>query len=306
MKAVSAALPVTRTRAADYLELTKPRIAVLVLFTVAAGGWLAGLHEGDGVLLLHTVIATALVAGGASALNQLMERNSDALMSRTENRPLPAGRLHPLEVFVFGMALGIGGLAYMAIAVRQPLTVLITAITFVSYVGLYTPLKRVTTLNTLIGAVPGALPPVIGWTALRGSLGMEAVVIFLILFLWQLPHFLAIAWIYRTDYARAGLRMLPVLDPSGNLTSRKMVGFCLALVVVSLAPVLFIHAGMLYLLGASLLGALFLASTIAFARDASIPQARLVLRASLIYLPLLLALLLLEGLASSVALALVL
>jgi heme o synthase len=306
MKAVSAALPVTRSRAADYLELTKPRIAVLVLFTVAAGGWLAGLHEGDGVLLFHTVIATALVAGGASALNQLMERSSDALMSRTENRPLPAGRLHPLEVFVFGLALGIGGLAYMTIAVRQPLTVLITAITFVSYVWLYTPLKRVTTLNTLIGAVPGALPPVIGWTAMRGSLGMEAVVIFLILFLWQLPHFLAIAWIYRADYARAGLRMLPVLDPSGNLTSRKMVGFCLALVVVSLAPVVFIHAGMFYLVGASLLGGLFLASTIAFARNASIPQARLVLRASLIYLPLLLALLLLEGLASSVALALVL
>jgi len=306
MKAVSAPLPVTHSRAADYLELTKPRVAVLVLFTVAAGGWLAGLDDGDGVLLLHTVAATALIAGGASALNQLLERHSDALMSRTENRPLPAGRLHPPEVLIFGLALGIGGLTYMAAAVRQPLAVLVAALTFAGYVWLYTPLKRVTTLNTLIGAVPGALPPVIGWTALRGSLGIEAVVMFLILFLWQLPHFLAIAWIYRADYGRAGLRMLPVFDPSGSSTGRKMVGFSMALVLVSLAPVVFIHAGLLYLAGALLLGGLFLASTLAFARQISDAKARGVLRASLIYLPLLLALLLLEGLANSVALALAL
>jgi len=306
MKAVSAPLPVTHSRAADYLELTKPRVAVLVLFTVAAGGWLAGLDDGDGVLLLHTVAATALIAGGASALNQLLERHSDALMSRTENRPLPAGRLHPPEVLIFGLALGIGGLTYMAAAVRQPLAVLVAALTFAGYVWLYTSLKRVTTLNTLIGAVPGALPPVIGWTALRGSLGIEAVVMFLILFLWQLPHFLAIAWIYRADYGRAGLRMLPVFDPSGSSTGRKMVGFSMALVLVSLAPVVFIHAGLLYLAGALLLGGLFLASTLAFARQISDAKARGVLRASLIYLPLLLALLLLEGLANSVALALAL
>jgi len=163
MKTLTAAAPVTRSRVADYVELTKPRVAVLVLFTVAAGGWLAGLGEGDGMLLLHAVCATGLVAGGASALNQLMERHSDALMHRTENRPLPAGRVHPLEALGFGIGFSIGGLIYMAIVVRQPLAVLITAVTFVSYVWLYTPLKRVTTLNTLIGAVPGALPPVIGW-----------------------------------------------------------------------------------------------------------------------------------------------
>jgi protoheme IX farnesyltransferase len=191
----------------------------------------------------------------------------------------------------------------MAVAVRQPLAVVLTAFTFVSYVWLYTPLKRVTTLNTLIGAIPGALPPVIGWTAIRGTLGSGAVVVFLILFLWQLPHFLAIAWIYRGDYGRAGLRMLPVLDPDGTSTARKMVGFCVALVVVSLAPVALAQAGLFYLLGAAVLGWIFLTSTLGFARDCSVVHARRVLRASLLYLPLLLALLLLQGLASSVALA---
>jgi protoheme IX farnesyltransferase len=285
---------VVRSRVADYLELTKPRIAVLVLFTVAAGGWLAGLkHEGDGMLLLHTVCATALVAAGASALNQLLERHSDALMNRTENRPLPAGRLHPAEVLVFGLALAVGGLVYMGVAVRQPLAVLLTMATFASYVWVYTPLKRVTTLNTLIGAVPGALPPVIGWTALRGDVGPEAVAVFLILFLWQLPHFLAIAWIYRGDYARAGLRMLPVVDPTGQATGRKMVGFCAALVLASFAPAVVGGAGVLYLAGAVLLGAMFLGSTLAFVRETTVGQARRVLRASLLYLPLLLALLLL-------------
>jgi heme o synthase len=225
-------------------------------------------------------------------------------MARTENRPLPSGRLHPLEVMVFGMVLGLGGLAYMAAAVRQPLAVLLTAITFVTYVWLYTPLKRVTTLNTLVGAVPGALPPVIGWTAIRGSLGLEGVVVFLILFLWQLPHFLSIAWIYRADYGRAGMRMVSVADPTGSATGHKMVGFCAALVLASLTPALFVQAGVLYLIGAVLLGGMFLASTLAFARDRSSAQAKRVLRASLLYLPLLLALLLLQGYAGSVALAL--
>jgi heme o synthase len=304
LKAVATALPLTRSRAADYLELTKPRVAVLVLFMVAAGGWLAGLNDGDGMLLLHTVCATALVAGGASALNQLLERHSDALMQRTENRPLPAGRLYPAEALVFGLTLGALGLTYMAVAVRQPLAVLITALTFVSYVWLYTPLKRITPLNTIIGAVPGALPPVIGWTALRGTLGLEAAVMFAILFLWQLPHFAAIAWIYRADYARAGLQMVSVADATGTSTGRTMVGFCVALVLASFAPIAFVHAGILYFLGAMLLGGFFLATTLAFMRDTSVLQARRVLRASLLYLPLLMALLLLEGLATSAALAL--
>jgi protoheme IX farnesyltransferase len=296
-------LPVARSRCADYLELAKLRVAVLVLFTVAVGGWLAGLADGDGLVLLHTVCATGLVAAGASALNQLLERHTDALMHRTEHRPLPSGRLHAVEVLLVGLLLGLGGLAYMAVAVRQPLTLLLTALTFVMYVWCYTPLKRVTAWNTLIGAVPGALPPVIGWTAVRGTVGTEALAVFLVLFFWQLPHFFAIAWIYRADYARAGLRMVSTDDAAGTNTGRQMVGFCVALVLASLLPVWWMNAGVLYGMGAAVLGWLFLRSTLTFARAPSTDQARVVLRVSLLYLPLLLALLLLGSLAGSVALA---
>jgi protoheme IX farnesyltransferase len=293
--ACPAALPLTRSRVADYLELTKPRVAVLVLFTVAAGAWLASRTTPDLACLLHTLCGTALVAAGASALNQLLERHSDALMRRTENRPLPAGRLQLLEVFLFGLGLGLAGLTYLAVFVRQPLAVLVAAFTFVSYVFVYTPLKRKTSLNTLVGAVPGALPPVIGWTAMGGGLGPEALALFLILFVWQVPHFLAIAWIYREDYARAGLRMLPVVDRDG-ITGRQTVTYCLALIPVSLTPILMHWAGPVYLLSALVLGLYFLTCALAFLRNNATAQARRLLRASLIYLPALLALLLLEGL----------
>jgi protoheme IX farnesyltransferase len=288
-------LPLPRSRVADYLELTKARVAVLVLFTVGAGFWLGSRGAPDLASLLHTVCATALVAAGASALNQLLERNTDALMRRTEGRPLPSGRLQPFEVLAFGLALGLGGLVYLGLAVRQPLAVLVAAFTFITYVCAYTPLKRKTTLNTLVGAIPGALPPVIGWTAARGDLTGEAVGLFLILFVWQVPHFLAIAWIYRADYARAGLRMLPGKDPDGRLTGRYMTTYCLTLILVSLAPVLNGRAGPLYLVAALALGGYFLATALAFVREASVPQARRVLRASLLYLPALFALLLITG-----------
>jgi protoheme IX farnesyltransferase len=281
-------------RAADFVELTKPRIALLVLFTVAAGALLASTGPLQLGLLVHTLLGTGLVAAGASALNQWLERHSDALMQRTENRPLPAGRLLPGEVCVFGLALCIGGLVYLAMTVQQPLTVVVAAFTFVSYVFLYTPLKRKTTLNTLIGAVPGALPPVIGWTALTGTLSAGAWALFLILFFWQVPHFLAIAWIYRQDYARAGLKMLPVLDPDGTITGRQMLLYCLTLVFVSLLPVLSGHAGLLYAFAALGLGLTFLRASAGFCREASAAAARKVLHASLIYLPVLLAVLMLE------------
>ncbi len=297
-------LPLTRSRLADYLELTKPRVAVLVLFTVAAGAWLAARGAPDFAVVLHTLVGTALVAAGASALNQLLERHSDALMRRTENRPLPSGRLQPVEALVFGLLLGVGGLVYLAVLVHQPLTVVVAGITFISYVLLYTPLKRITSLNTLVGAVPGALPPVIGWTAVAGSVGPEAAGLFLILFIWQVPHFLAIAWIYREDYARAGLRMLPVVDGGAGMTGRQMVNYCLVLIPASLAPVLALGAGPVYLAGAVLLGVFFLASALGFQRACTTARARRVLRASLIYLPALFALLLLEGLTLSVARAL--
>jgi protoheme IX farnesyltransferase len=281
-------------RLADYAELAKPRVAVLVLFTVGAGVLLASGRDFSFLVLLHTVLGTALVAAGASALNQWYERDSDALMRRTEKRPLPSGRLQALEVFVFGLALGLGGVLYLALALNHVLSALIAAVTFVLYAAVYTPLKRRTPLNTLIGAVPGALPPLIGWCAVRGELTREAGVLFLILFVWQVPHFLAIAWMYRAEYARAGLLMLPVVDGEGRRTSQNMILYCLALLIVSLQPVLYGDAGLLYLGGAVLLGLAFLATALGFWRWRTHCQARRVLRASLVYLPGLLVLLLLD------------
>jgi heme o synthase len=294
MKTSVQALPLPRWRALDFVELTKPRIAVLVLFTVAAGALVAQRGAPDLTLLLNTLVGTALVAAAASALNQLLERQSDALMRRTENRPLPAGRLQPAEVLVFGVVLAVAGLIWLAVTARHPLAVVVAAFTLASYALVYTPLKRRTTLNTLVGAVPGALPPVIGWTAVAGTLDREIVALFLIVFLWQIPHFLAIAWIYREDYARAGLRMLPVVDAEGAMTGLQMLSYCLALVPVSLLPVLFRQAGPVYGAGALLLGIGFTAAAVGFLREKSNANARRVLHASLVYLPLLLALLLFE------------
>jgi heme o synthase len=284
----------SRTRLVDFIALTKPRVMVLVLFTVAAGVVLAGGRDFSLLVLLHTLVGTALVAGGAFALNQWYERDSDALMRRTERRPLPLGRLQVPEVLAFGLALGVGGVLYLALALSHIFSALIAAATFVLYVAVYTPLKRRTPLNTLIGAVPGALPPLIGWCAVRGEWTRDASVLFLILFLWQIPHFLAIAWMYRAEYARAGLHMLPGIDSDGRRTSQNMVLYCLALLVVSLQPALYGETGWLYLAGAVLLGLAFLAAALGFRRGRTYCQARRVLRASLLYLPGLLALLLLD------------
>lgn len=284
-----------RTRLADFVALTKPRIALLVLFTVAIGTVLASRGTIDLLLLFNTLAGTGLVAAGASALNQLLERDSDGRMRRTENRPLPAGRLQPVEVLVFGLVLSLGGLIYLSLTLEHLLPVLLVAFTLTSYVLIYTPLKRRTTFNTLIGAVPGALPPVIGWTAVTGRLDPPVVVLFLILFLWQVPHFLAIAWIYREDYRRAGLRMLPVMDPDGRMTGRQMLIYGLALIPVSVSPAMWQQANIFYALGAMLLGIGFFAAAVAFVCDPSLPRARRVLHASLLYLPLLLTLLVISN-----------
>ena len=277
------------------VQLTKLHVAVLVLFTVAAGALLAGGLHVNGLVLFNVLFGTALVAAGASTLNQLIERRSDAHMRRTENRPLPAGRLQPLEVLVFGVLLGVGGVSYLALMLPHWAAAATAAATFVLYVGVYTPLKSRTTLNTLIGAVPGALPPLIGWAAVRGGLTWEAAPLFLIVFLWQVPHFLAIAWIYRDQYARAGLRMQPCYDPTGRGTGWHMVGYCLVLLPVSLLPLLFGAAGLLYGMGAALLGAGFLDSAAGFLRKPSTPRAWRILRTSLLYLPAVFALLLLDA-----------
>ncbi len=290
----SVALPsdaaLARPRIADYLLLVRPRMAVLILFTVGAGALLAG---GTGVSLLlvvHAVLGTALVSSGASALNQWLERDSDGWMARTANRPLPAGRMSAGEVFVFGLVLATAGLAYLLLALPTPAAALVAAVSFVGYVGLYTPLKSRTVLNTWVGAVPGALPPVIGWTAVRGDFAVEAWVLFAILFTWQIPHFLAIAWIYREQYAAAGLRMLPGCDETGRLTAWNMILWCGLLLAASFTPQLLGLTGLLYLTGAVLLGAYFLARTLAFRLGRDTATARGVLRASLVYLPSLLLL----------------
>ena len=293
--AYTAAPALTGTRVADYLELTRPRLCVMALLTVAAGAVLASGSTPDWRVITHALVGSALVGAGASALNQWLEREVDARMRRTRDRPLPAGRLQPGEVLVLGIASAMGGVIYLAVTLTSPLAAVLAALTFLTYVFVYTPLKRLTSLNTLVGAIPGALPPVIGWTAVRGSVGAEAGALFAVLFLWQVPHFLAIAWIHREDYDRAGLCMLPSVDSEGSATGRQMMVYCLALVAASLMPVVVGGAGPVYLAGALLLGIGFLAYAVGFSLRRTTERARGVLRASLIELPALLALWLLDG-----------
>jgi protoheme IX farnesyltransferase len=283
------------TRLADYLLLTRPRLSGMALLTVAVGAIVASAGAPDWRAVAHALAGAALVAAGASALNQLMEREIEARMQRTQGRPLPAGRLQPGEVLVFGFGSALGGVAYLALALPHPLAAAVAALTFLTYVFIYTPLKRRTPLNTLVGAIPGALPPVIGWTAVRGSVSAEIGALFVVLFLWQVPHFLAIAWIYRADYCRAGLCMLPAVDPAGSMTGRQMICYCLALLAASLTPLVVGRAGPVYLAGALVLGIGFLVCAVGFARRPALAWARAVLRASLIYLPALLIFLILDG-----------
>jgi protoheme IX farnesyltransferase len=295
---VDVTLPLTssmaQTRVADYLQLARPRLAFLALVTVIVGWLLAVGGEPDWGELVHALVGTALLFAGASALNQLLERHSDALMPRTENRPLPAGRLQPLEVLILGSVLSIGGLVYLLV-VHQPLTAGLGAFALVSYVMIYTPLKRLTPLSTLIGAIPGAVPPLMGWAAARGRLDSEALALFLIVFLWQVPHFLAIAWIYRDQYARAGIRVLPVIDPQGVQTSKQMIRYTLVLILASLLPFVLGLCGWISALSALVLGGVFLHRAVLFARTPTAHQARQVFQASLLFLPALLLLFVLDA-----------
>lgn len=268
----------------DYLALTRPRVVVMVLITTVVGFYLASVGPVDYVLLLHTLIGMAAAAGGTLALNQYIERDVDARMKRTRLRPLPDGRLQPTEAFCFGVAITGGGLLYLVLFANL-LSAFLTAISVASYLFLYTPLKRKTSLCSLVGAVPGALPPVIGWAAARGELGLEAWVLFAIMFLWQIPHSLAIARLYRDDYAQAGIRVLPVVEPDGRSTGRQIVSHCLALLAVGLLPTLIGLAGSIYFFGALVLGLMFLGCGILLAISRSEASARLLLLASLVYLP---------------------
>jgi len=276
-------------------ELVKARLTFLVLLTTAVGFYLGWRGTLDVWLLGHTLLGTALVACGAAALNQLSEREHDARMRRTADRPLPSGRLQPETVFILGGASSVVGLLYLAWLVN-PLTSLIGAVTLGSYLFVYTPLKRVTWLNTAVGAVPGALPPLMGWTAARGELSGEGWALFGILFFWQIPHFLAIAWLYREDYERAGFVMLPSMDRGGFRTGRQAVSHTMGLLIVSLTPFLLHLTGMLYVCGAVVLGAIFLVCAAQFSRQLTADRARRLFFASILYLPLLLGLMVLDKL----------
>jgi heme o synthase len=279
-----------RRVAADLIALTKPRVVLMVLVTTVVGYYVGLTGAPDYVKLVHLLIGTMLAAGGTLALNQYWERDVDAMMDRTRVRPLPDGRLSPLEALVFAGAITLAGLGYLGAFVGS-LAMLVTAATTALYLFAYTPLKLRTPLCTIVGAVPGALPPVTGWVASREGFGLGAWVLFGILFLWQLPHTLAIARLYRDDYARAGVRLLPVVDAEGTSTERQIVTGCLALLAVSLLPTLIGLAGPIYFVGAFLLGAVFVALGLRQALSPSAGSARRVLFASLLYLPILLTLL---------------
>jgi protoheme IX farnesyltransferase len=272
-----------------FADLVKARLTTLVLLTTLVGFYVGEHGALDFALMFHALAATALVAAGASALNQLLEREYDAKMRRTQNRPLPSGRLQPTTVMIFGGVSSVAGLIYLALAVNL-LTSVLGAVTLVSYLFIYTPLKRLTWLNTAIGAIPGALPPLMGWTAARNELSGEGWALFAILFFWQLPHFFAIAWMYRDEYAKAGFKMLPNVDPDGSRTAQQAVSGTLALLAVSLCPFAFKMTGTMYLAGAIILGAGFLWCAIQFSRQLTLTRARQLFFASIIYLPLLLAL----------------
>jgi protoheme IX farnesyltransferase len=278
---------------ADYWTLTKPEVNFLVLVSTLVGFYLASSGRLNGWLLFHTLMGTLLVASGTGTLNQYLERRTDSFMRRTAHRPLPAGRLAPAAAFWFGILLSIAGGAELWIA-ANPLSSALALATLATYLTLYTPLKRKTPLCTLVGAFPGAMPPLIGWAAVRNGLSGEAWVLYAILFLWQFPHLLAIAWMYREDYARAGLQMLPRGDHDGRATVRQILGYTLALFPVSLIPALTGHAGVVYLVGAGVLGAGFLYYGARLAARRTNALAKQLLMASILYLPLVFTLLMVD------------
>ena len=286
----------------DYVELTKPRITWLILMSTAIGyffglpraeGWREFLANVNWLSLVHTIVGTGLIASGTAALNQWFEREADRRMRRTADRPLPAGRLQADRALTFGVALSVAGFVELWLGVNL-LSGVIGAFTLGSYLFLYTPLKKRSWWSTTVGAIPGAMPPVIGYAAAAGVVTREAWVLGAILFLWQFPHFYSIAWMYKDDYARAGIRMLPVVEPDGRSTARQIVVYGMALIPVSLTPALMGMSGIVYGIGALILGLWFLYSGVRVALDRNMLRARHVLLASVLYLPLIYGLMLID------------
>lgn len=278
-----------------YVVLTKPDVTFLVVITTIAGFYLGSNGPIDWVLMLHTLAGTLLVACGTAAMNQYVERRMDAVMRRTAARPLPSGLLQPKEVLLFGLSTIVTGAAWLALLVNG-LAALVALATSVLYLGLYTPLKTRTTLSTAVGAIPGALPPLIGWAAARGSLSLGGWVLFAILFFWQFPHFMAIAWMYREDYARAGIRMLPVVDRKGDSTFRQIIWTSAVLVWVSALPAVVGMAGKYYFFGALILGMILLQMGLWANRTRTNVRAKWLMHATVAHIPLLLAWLIVDRL----------
>lgn len=278
-----------REKLAAFFELTKPRIAFMLVLTSAAGFYLGTKSGFDFVLFINSVIGITLLAFGVATLNQFIERDTDALMKRTANRPLPTQKVSPAEALIFGILLCVTAEIYLAVLVNL-LTAVLGLIVIVGYVLLYTPLKRKTSVSTAIGAIPGAMPPLMGWTSAADEITLGAWALFALLFLWQFPHFLAIAWMYREQYAKAGILMLPVVEKEGKLTAQQIVIFTVILLPVSLAPFFIGLAGWVYLIGAIVLGIWFLYASIDAARSKTNEKARKLLLVSVLYLPVIFAL----------------
>ena len=276
-----------RRRLFDFAELVKARLTLLVLLTTAAGFYLGAQSPINYAVLFHVVFGTAAAAAGAAALNQWWERKLDALMRRTRTRPVPAGRMRPVEALTLGVVLSIFGVGYLAVACNA-LSATLAALTILIYIFGYTPLKRASTANTLVGAIPGAIPPMIGWAAARGTIEAGAWSLFAILLLWQLPHFFAIAWMYRDDYSRAGFRMISNDDSSGERSASQSVFFCILLLVIAGLPTFLGIATLVYLAIELALGGLFIAVAMRFLKKRTVAAARLLFITSIVYLPLLL------------------
>jgi heme o synthase len=278
---------------AGYLALTKPGLTVLSVCTSAGGAYLASNGHPSPLLLLNLVVGTLLVGAGAGTLNQWIEWRFDALMKRTSQRPIPSGEIHPLNALIFGLLCAVGGTGYLYALTTQPAGILAGVVLSV-YLFAYTPLKRLTHLSTAIGGIPGALPPLIGWVSTGRGLGLEAYLLFLLLFLWQMPHFLALAWMYRLDYERAGYRMLPSYDPAGGVTGRLVVLYASTLVPVAVAFSIVGIMGWVFLAGSILAGGYFLGAAVGFARSLTNNNARRLFFSSLIYLSAILLLMLVD------------
>ena len=278
---------------AAYFELTKPRIAFMLVLTSAAGFYLGAAQGFDIWLFLNSMAAITLLAFGVATLNQYIERDIDTKMERTAKRPLPTGKVTPIEALIFGILLCVIAESYLYFAVNG-LTAVLGLTVIIGYVLLYTPLKTRTTLSTAIGAIPGAMPPLMGWTASANEITLGAWFLFALLFLWQFPHFLAIAWMYKEQYGKAGIKMLPVVEKDGKITAQQIVIFTILLLPISLAPFFLGISGVIYLIGASILGIWFLYASINTARAKSIEKARKLLLVSVLYLPVIFALMVLN------------